>query len=348
MVFSFLSPSYVFTSAEKKSNYQVEGGADFKMYIPLRMLDVNVWLFQASSIQNTFYKTHFHLTKMEQNKQPAGLSSNRLSDINTVGRHEKTTVVNSQKWKYPYNNSEMFEILRSPTNNNPCQQKRFERQPEALEYAGRTTCSINAHLYNKGSKKHAKEFNESRGVASVISTTDAAIPIEKVGIRSLKQYFSADELTKAFCTKFHVTNPVTGKTEIMIARRPGKASAEVNVADFDAYQIRNERTFSLKKSKDNIEHNVTVRGSVNGLPLELPFLLNEAWNGCQYRNVRFLRYGVCGQGIMPKENSEAKYRPCASRGLASSAQHAATLECKDVMHVCQCFVGLLRRSRVGS
>lgn len=123
-------------------------------------------------------------------------------------------------------------------------------------YAGKSTCKINEAAYNHGCKKQSTEANKSNQVTGLFSSCPGEDETCHHGTRSLKQYFSSEDLSEAFCTKFHVTDPLTGRTEIMTARKPGRASAEVNVADFDAYMLRRVRSHSMKKAKDNIDHDI--------------------------------------------------------------------------------------------
>lgn len=129
-------------------------------------------------------------------------------------------------------------------------------------YAGKSTCKINESIYNHGSKKQSPEANKSMQMTALFSSCGAKFEMPHRGPRTLKQYFPPDQLSEAFCTKFHVTDPLTGRTEIMTARRPGRASAEVNVSDFDAYMLPRVRAYSIRKAKDNIDHDLLVsRGS---------------------------------------------------------------------------------------
>lgn len=149
------------------------------------------------------------------------------------------------------------------------------RPAESEGFAGKSTCRINDSIYNHGSKKKSPNANKSAQMTDLFSSAGLRPEVPYRGTRSLKQYFSPDQLSEAFCTKFHVTDPLSGRTEIMTARRPGRASAEVNVADFDAYVLRQERAHSIKKAKDSIDHTVLVSRKSRNL-LNAPRLVRLA------------------------------------------------------------------------
>ncbi|KAL8433063.1 hypothetical protein Efla_006262 [Eimeria flavescens] len=126
-----------------------------------------------------------------------------------------------------------------------------------VSYAGKPTFRINNSVFNHGIKKQSPDANKSKQIAAVFSSDSQEPKVAaRLAFRRLKDYCPTDRLGEVFCTKFHVADPLTGRTEIMTARRPGKATAEMNISEFDGYLLPPDRAFSLKKAKDNIDHSL--------------------------------------------------------------------------------------------
>ncbi|OEH73726.1 hypothetical protein cyc_00686 [Cyclospora cayetanensis] len=185
----------------------------------------------------------------------AGLPSARLSQLASpqlMKKFRRDTILGS---KHSALRDEMSAILQ-PNVPDICS-RRGNRETETLQgYAGKYTNKINDSTYCHGSKKQSSETNKSDQVATLFASVGSKAEVPHSGLRSLRQYFSPDQLNEAFCTKFHVTDALTGRTEIMTARRPGKASAEVKFTAFDPYVASRARKSSVEKAKDNIEHDI--------------------------------------------------------------------------------------------
>lgn len=129
------------------------------------------------------------------------------------------------------------------------------------EFAGKPSSKTNESIFSTTCRKHYPVFNDSKQVADLFSSAEENPVMPENGTRSLKKYFSPDELAEAFCSKFHVTDPHTGRTELMMARRPGKASAETKAFGFGLELLPRERPSAIRRAKDNIEQNAFVRSS---------------------------------------------------------------------------------------
>lgn len=124
-------------------------------------------------------------------------------------------------------------------------------------FAGKSTCSINKAVHGPGCKKGSGIANKSLQMTDLFCNEGNNIPPPlNRGTRSLRQQCDMDNLSDTFCTKFQITNPMSGRTEFMAARKAGKAAAEVFVTGFDPYVMPRERKESIWKAKDNIDHNV--------------------------------------------------------------------------------------------
>ncbi|CDJ45913.1 hypothetical protein, conserved [Eimeria brunetti] len=190
----------------------------------------------------------------------AGVPSERLSQLASPQLAQRPRRENAFGTLHSAFHDEMSAILR------PCNNSSKEESPRQLEaaapvgYAGKTTAQLNSSRFTHGSKKQSAAANTSGQIACLFSGRSGSPQVHpRGGTRPLKQYIAPDQLPEAFCTKFQVTDPFTGRTEIMTARRPGKAAAEINLASFDSYMLPRERTFSLQKAKDNIDHSILVR-----------------------------------------------------------------------------------------
>lgn len=200
----------------------------------------------------------------------AGVPSERLSQLASPQLVQRTRRENALGAGHSAFKDEMSAILRPchPCSSNNSSRKNSARGKVAAPqgYAGKSTAQLNNSLFSHGSKKQSPAANKSDQMTFLFSCANPTPQTPyRGGTRSLRQYVSADQLPQAFCTKFQVTDPLSGRTEFMTARRPGKASAEVNIANFDSYMLSKERPFSLQKGKDNIDHDILV-----GCPPTIP------------------------------------------------------------------------------
>ncbi|CDJ36127.1 uncharacterized protein EMH_0007940 [Eimeria mitis] len=195
----------------------------------------------------------------------AGVPSERLSQMASPQLLQRPRRNSALGLTYSPFKDEVRAILHPC---NPCSSSRKNTPREAKDmlkmtppgYAGISTAQLNNALFSNGSKKQSAAANKSDQMTSLFSSAGSKSPgtqmHQRGGTRPLRQYVSTDQLPRAFCTKFQVTDPLTGRTEIMTARRPGNAATEINLASFDSYMLPRERTFSVQKAKDNIDHNL--------------------------------------------------------------------------------------------
>ncbi|KAL8275049.1 hypothetical protein Esti_001105 [Eimeria stiedai] len=186
----------------------------------------------------------------------AGVPSERLSMLafpQLAGRHRREHL-----FPEPSASTDGMNAVLRPVANFDKSQKctSFSYSMDALGYAGKPTCRINSSIYDHGIKKQSAEANKSKQMTALFSNDGQQPKYIHHGARRMKQYCTPDRLSDAFCTKFHVTDPLTGRTEIMTARKPGKATTEINVSEFDGCMLPRERTYSIKKAQDNIDQNI--------------------------------------------------------------------------------------------
>ncbi|KAL8455095.1 hypothetical protein Emag_001071 [Eimeria magna] len=193
----------------------------------------------------------------------AGVPSERLSQLASpqlAPRHRREHL-------FPMHSGStegMNAVLRPTANfekNEKCSP--FSHSMNALGYAGKPTCRINGSIYDHGIKKQSAEANKSKQITALFCNDGQPPKFVHHGARRMKDYCAPDRLSDAFCTKFQVTDPLTGRTEIMTARKPGKATTEMNVSEFDGCMPPRERTYSIKKAQDNIDQNILAGAGPN-------------------------------------------------------------------------------------
>ncbi|CDI85836.1 hypothetical protein, conserved [Eimeria praecox] len=248
----------------------------------------------------------------------AGVPSQRLSQLASPQLVQRTRRDNALGQAHSAFKDEMSAILRpcQPCNSSRRNTPRDKMTPQG--YAGKSTAELNNAIFHHGSKKKSPEANKSDQMAFLFSCAkNSSQPPYRGGTRSLKQYVAADQLPQAFCTKFQVTDPLSGRTEIMTARRPGKASAEINLSNFDSYMLPKERTFSLKKAKDNIDH--SILGLMPKKSKELKFCVRTIARQQQLPTLE------CKENWM---TPTAAANVCRPLGL-SKRHRLPTLECRE-------------------
>ncbi|KAF8817926.1 microtubule associated protein SPM2 [Cardiosporidium cionae] len=174
----------------------------------------------------------------------AGMPSKRLSEVyGDSVFHRKGLPMNSETTAMQDNVS---ELLRNFNSENGLTAAKFPTNG----YAGIPSLQLNKQmLYGHSARQLTTNVtNSSRNIATLwgekatVDSRDAEIfPAQHQSRKNLKQYFPASNINEAFCTRCQIINSHTGRTEIMAARRPGKATAEVNIVEFDAYQHRRQR-----------------------------------------------------------------------------------------------------------
>ncbi|KAL8433915.1 hypothetical protein ACSSS7_003520 [Eimeria intestinalis] len=189
----------------------------------------------------------------------AGVPSDRLSQLASpqlAPRHHRREPLFPA---HAASTGGMTAVLRPTTDfekNKKCTS--FSHSMDALGYAGKPTCRINGSIYEHGIKKQSGEANRSNQMTALFCNDGQQPKCVNQAARRMKDYCSPDRLSDAFCTRFQVTDPLTGRTEIMTARKPGRATTEINVSEFDGYMMPKERTYSIKKAQDNIDQNILV------------------------------------------------------------------------------------------
>lgn len=218
----------------------------------------------------------------------AGLPSERLSQLASPQLAQRNRRENALGAEHSAFKDEMSYILRpfnpSGTTTTSSRKNTARDMITPQGYAGKSTAQLNNSRFNHGCKKQSSAANKSDQMTLLFSCSKNSPQLPYRGsTRPLRQYIATDQLPQAFCTKFQVTDPLTGRTEIMTARRPGKAAAETNLSNFDSNMLPRERTFSLMKAKDNIDHDILVSYHLTETVLhDVQYRFSQKRNECLY------------------------------------------------------------------
>ncbi|SBT49788.1 subpellicular microtubule protein 2, putative (SPM2) [Plasmodium ovale wallikeri] len=215
--------------------------------------------------------THFFFYQMAYPTY-AGLSSERLDSLRNLDIRKKSVFNGSQ---FSCGNG-IYEILHNcPSEKKKTEDEKIKRNSKhpvrSMHYAGlqsdikndidlrnrRIKSDINNHgdILKDIIQNNVNEEMELNGSKYFLSDKGFVLTPK----RSLARHVDDSEIQKYFSTKYAVTDKISGRTEIMVERKPGCSNIIVqNFSEFDAYATY-RRQDARKSKRDSFVHTKMVK-----------------------------------------------------------------------------------------